>query len=81
LFSNLELSRQLSTLQLSTASLARKQHNYALAERLLLGQVATLMSCHAENGRVATPTDDLMPALASLRAANGGISQLDILKV
>ena len=65
---------------LAAASLSRKQQNYELAEDLLLKQVTTLMKNQVENGRINAP-NDLVPALSSLRAANGGIDQYDILKI
>ncbi|KAK6170598.1 hypothetical protein SNE40_018955 [Patella caerulea] len=75
-----DLFKQLSKVQLCAASASRKQTNFGIAEKLLLRQVDTLLKDNSKNGHPPTPTD-LMPALASLKAANGGIDQLDILKI
>lgn len=75
-----ELENQVLQLQLATASLGRKQHNFDLAEHYLLTQASTLLSLHVENGMYTTP-DSLHIALTSLRATNGGISQLEIIRI
>lgn len=67
-------------LQLATASLGRKQHNFDLAEHYLLTQASTLLSLQAENGMYTMP-DSLHVALTSLRAINNGINQLEVIRI
>ncbi|OWF37806.1 serine/threonine-protein kinase SMG1-like [Mizuhopecten yessoensis] len=74
------LKNQLFQLRLSTASLARKQSNFNLAEELLLCQIGTMLKDTTENGRVVS-TDALLPALTRLHTPDRASSQLDILKV
>ncbi|XP_041362847.1 serine/threonine-protein kinase SMG1-like [Gigantopelta aegis] len=75
-----DLNNQMLLTLLAAASLSRKQQNFELAEDLLIKQVTTLMKNHVENGWINAP-NDLVPALSSLRAANGGIDQYDVLKI
>ena len=70
----------MTRLRLSTASLARKQHNHQLAERLLQQHVKSLLK-NPENGKLPTQ-EGVLPALTSLHTNNcNGLSALDILKV
>eukprot|EP00106_Octopus_bimaculoides_P021655 XP_014789097.1 PREDICTED: serine/threonine-protein kinase SMG1-like isoform X1 [Octopus bimaculoides] len=70
---------QMSRLYLSTASLARKQHNHKLAERLLQQHIRSLTK-NPENGKLPM-SDGVLPALVNLHANSSGLSILDILKV
>jgi len=74
------LQNQLLQIQLSTATLTRKQSNFGLSEQLLIHQITTLLKDHTENGCV-TIKNELLPALTSLRTTDCGVNQLDILKV
>lgn len=71
-----DLSEQLCKLQLATASLARKQHNYNLAERLLLDQAGTLLHGQLEDLEL----DTLQIALKQLHTVSG-LKKLDILRI
>jgi PI-3-kinase-related kinase SMG-1 len=72
-----ELSDQLCKLQLATASLARKQHNFNLAERLLLDQAGTLLHGISEND---SDIDTLQIALKQLYSVSS-LKKLDILRI
>lgn len=75
-----DLNSQMTRLRLSTASLARKQHNHQLAERLLQQHMKSLLK-NPENGKLPTQ-EGVLPALTSLHTNNcNGLSALDILKV
>ncbi|KAK3583612.1 hypothetical protein CHS0354_039435 [Potamilus streckersoni] len=75
-----ELENQILQLQLATASLGRKQHNFDLAEHYLLTQASTLLSLHTENGMYTMP-DSLHVALTNLRAINDSINQLEVIRI
>lgn len=79
LLSPLDGNTQMSRLYLSTASLARKQHNHKLAERLLQQHIRSLTK-NPENGKLPM-SDGVLPALINLHANSSGLSILDILKV
>lgn len=74
-----DLSEQLLKLQLSSASLARKQHNYNLAQRLLTEQAAFLMENHTE-ANLTYDLDMLKVAIKQLRDLNT-VSNLDTLRI
>lgn len=73
------LTSQILKIQLSTASLARKQNNYKLAESVLLSQIDNLMKPNMENGRVAP--ENLLSALSTLQSNKKAVSQLEVLRV
>ena len=75
-----DIERQLFELQLSTSSLSRKLGNHGKAESILLGQIKMLVKDHSENGFVQT-SDDLLPALMSLRGSDKITNQLDVLRL
>lgn len=73
------LTNQILKIQLSTASLARKQGNTKLAETVLLSQIDTLLKTNVENGRVVP--EDLLTALSTLQSNKKAVSQLEVLRV
>lgn len=73
------LTSQILKIQLSTASLARKQNNYKLAESVLLSQIDNLIKPNIENGRVAP--ENLLSALSTLQSNKKAVSQLEVLRV
>lgn len=73
------LTSQILKIQLSTASLARKQNNYKLAESVLLSQIDNLMKPNMENGRVSP--ENLLSALSTLQSNKKAVSQLEVLRV
>ncbi|XP_062590366.1 serine/threonine-protein kinase SMG1-like isoform X1 [Saccostrea cucullata] len=73
------LTNQILKIQLSTASLARKQGNYNLAESVLLSQIDTLVKPNMENGKIAP--EGLLQALSVLQSNTKAASQLEILEV
>lgn len=74
-----ELNEQLLKLQLSSAALARKQHNYNLAQRLLVEQASFLL----DNFSDSSLTHDLDTLKKSLKQIQGHakVSLLDSLRI
>ncbi|XP_048758488.2 serine/threonine-protein kinase SMG1-like [Ostrea edulis] len=70
---------QILKIQVSTASLARKQNNYKLAESVLLSQIDTLIKPNMENGKIVP--DGLLSALSILQSNSKAVSQLEVLRV
>ena len=66
-------------LQLSSASLARKQHNYGLAQRLLVEQASFVLETHS-NTNLTFDLDTLKVSLKQLHG-HAGVSKLDTLRI
>lgn len=67
----------LSHLTLTTARLARKTHNFQLAEKLLISEAENSMRTEPENGKI----ESVLGMLTGLHAANGTKDQIQILKM
>ncbi|WAQ96320.1 SMG1-like protein [Mya arenaria] len=74
-----ELSEQLKKLQLSTSSLARKQHNYSLAKSVLNKHAAILLEGRSEVMK-GHDLDTLKVSLKELHEVNGA-SMVDVLRL
>lgn len=74
-----ELSEQLLKLQLASALLARKQHNYSLAQRLLVEQASFLLESHTDSA-MTFDLDTLKTTLKQLQG-HSKVSKLDALRI
>ena len=70
-----------SRLQLAMVGLCRKQHNFLLAEKLLIREMTTVaMTAQPENGKLAIG-QSVLSALSAVHAVNSSVSQLTLLRV
>ncbi|KAK7113677.1 hypothetical protein V1264_012925 [Littorina saxatilis] len=80
-----ELASQLSNLQITAATLARKQINFKLAEDLLVGQIALLAAATTDNdddnNTTVDPNRELLPSLTSLLKNRESLELLDVMRV
>ena len=75
-----DITGSISKLQLCTARLARKTHNFKLAESLLIQEAHWSLGSQTENGKVVS-TESVLGVLSNLRTANGMIDQLKLLQM
>ncbi|CAH1794898.1 unnamed protein product [Owenia fusiformis] len=79
-YSSAEGQSQLVQLQMACVTLARKQHNFKLAHKLLMQQINSSFYGQVENGRV-NQSDPIISALSTINTSTVITEQRNMLKI